>query len=150
MNTCRPITAEEAKALVSNQHGKHAIRNRCLIAMLCFTGYRISELLKLRIKDVIDIDGNIPSELSISAQYTKRNKTRKVRIFDACQPLIIEHVNHRAAQHTNHKDLFLFTKNDLSPINRQISWRVIYKTKKLLGLNGCVANHSCRKFFDGK
>jgi integrase/recombinase XerD len=57
---------------------KHSARNRALVMMMFNTGMRVSEVASLRIKDVVDTEGNIKNEILLLAENTKTNEARTV------------------------------------------------------------------------
>lgn len=57
---------------------KHALRNKALVLTMFNTGMRVSEVASLRIKDVVDSDGNIKNEIRLLAENTKTNEARTV------------------------------------------------------------------------
>ena len=57
---------------------KHSQRNRALVLIMFNTGMRVSEVASLRIKDVVDSEGNIKNEIRLLAENTKTNEARTV------------------------------------------------------------------------
>jgi integrase len=51
---CRPFTEAELPLILAQCSGRYAARDRCLILMGAHTGYRISELLSIRIDSIWD------------------------------------------------------------------------------------------------
>ena len=52
MKGCRPLTHEEAEAILESFGGGTATRDRCLFVLGTLSGYRISEMVSLKVGDV--------------------------------------------------------------------------------------------------
>jgi integrase len=52
MNGCRPLTDAEVELVRKTFAGRYAARDRCLFILGIETGFRISELLSVRLGDV--------------------------------------------------------------------------------------------------
>jgi integrase/recombinase XerD len=57
---------------------RHYKRNRAIILVTHFAMLRVGEVAALRYCDVVDADGEIKAETTLSATKTKGNKARKV------------------------------------------------------------------------
>jgi integrase len=64
MQGCRPLTAAEVAQVTKAFTGPFALRNRAFFLMGVQTGYRISELLSLRVGDVYR-QGQIVTHISV-------------------------------------------------------------------------------------
>lgn len=53
---CRPLTPEEFSLVLRAFHGQNELRNRLLFVLGSTTGFRISELLSLKVQDVKRVD----------------------------------------------------------------------------------------------
>lgn len=69
-------TREELDKLVNLPYPKYksGIRNRAILAVLCYVGLRVSELLNLKLSDMK------PKDNSINVNNTKRNSSRIVYV----------------------------------------------------------------------
>ena len=61
---------------------KHSLRNRALVLTMFNTGMRVSEVASLRIKDVVDNEGNIKNEIRLAAVNTKTNDWANIEISE--------------------------------------------------------------------
>jgi len=61
---------------------KHSARNRALLMTTHLSGMRVGEVASLRNNDVLDVDGNIRTEIRLSAEQTKGNEARVVFVND--------------------------------------------------------------------
>lgn len=57
---------------------RHYKRNRAIILLTHYAMLRVGEVAALRYCDVVDADGEIKAETTLSAKQTKGNKARKV------------------------------------------------------------------------
>jgi len=57
---------------------RHYKRNRAIILLTHYAMLRVGEVAALRYCDVVDADGEIKAETTLSAAHTKGNKARKV------------------------------------------------------------------------
>ena len=57
---------------------RHYKRNRAIILLTHYAMLRVGEVAALRYCDVVDADGEIKAETTLSAAQTKGNKARKV------------------------------------------------------------------------
>ena len=61
---------------------KHSTRNRALLMTTHLSGMRVGEVASLRNSDVLDAQGNIRTEIRLSAEQTKGNEARVVFVND--------------------------------------------------------------------
>lgn len=61
---------------------KHSARNRALLMTTHLSGMRVGEVASLRNSDVLDAEGNIRTEIRLSAEQTKGNEARVVFVND--------------------------------------------------------------------
>lgn len=107
------------------------------------TAFRISDLLELKYKDVIDQNGKVLSHIKL--KETKTNKINKVAITKGVAKTIANFVD------LNFKgDLegYLFTgkKDPNKPISRVSAWRIISAAAQEVGLKN-IGTHTLRKTF---
>ena len=57
---------------------RHYKRNRAIVLLTHYAMLRVGEVAALRYSDVVDADGEIEAETTLSAEQTKGNKARKV------------------------------------------------------------------------
>ena len=75
-------TTELRRVLDYTATRKHSARNRALLMTTHLSGMRVGEVASLRNNDVLDIDGNIRTEIRLSAEQTKGNEARVVFVND--------------------------------------------------------------------
>lgn len=115
-------------------------RNHLLFLMGIYTGFRISDLLKLRVRDVIDT-----THIVITEQKT--GKTRRVVIHDRLQLPLRRYVENKA------RTDYLFESRQRSksgkrkPLDRSTVDKFLKQAARDLGYKGSIATHSMRKTF---
>jgi integrase len=75
---CRPLTTEEWEQVLQGLTGRHCVRDAALIILGTKTGFRIKELLSLRVRDVAEA-GIIRQSVTVRAGAMKgRSSSRTV------------------------------------------------------------------------
>lgn len=107
------------------------------------TAFRISDLLELKFKDVIDEKRKVLSHIKL--KETKTNKHNKVAISKGVAKTIANFVDHNFKG--NLED-YLFTgkKDRNKPISRVSAWRIISAAAREVGLEN-IGTHTLRKTF---
>jgi|WetSurMetagenome_2_1015567.scaffolds.fasta_scaffold24980_4 site-specific recombinase XerD len=149
MSTTRPLTDAEYKALLSAPRGRMRLRDRCLIVMLRRGGFRISELLSLRLDDVVK-GGKIPDEIQVAKRHTKgKHHGYAVPLHREARDALEAWLRKAARMGWQTREAYVF--QSLGPANRPITrthaWRIIHKAAKRVRLSGCIGPHSLRKSF---
>jgi integrase/recombinase XerD len=75
-------TTELRRVLDYTATRKHSARNRALLMTTHLSGMRVGEVASLRNSDVLDAEGNIRTEIRLSAEQTKGNEARVVFVSD--------------------------------------------------------------------
>ena len=75
-------TTELRRVLDYTATRKHSARNRALLMTTHLSGMRVGEIASLRNSDVLDGEGNIRTEIRLSAEQTKGNEARVVFVND--------------------------------------------------------------------
>lgn len=139
---CRPLTDDELGAVLGELETP---RDRLLLLMGVYTGFRVSELCQVRVMDVWQY-GKAKSELTVSKAKMKGSKaSRTVALHAELREAITKLVVESEMKGTD----FLFKSRNLanSPISRSQAWRVLKRAFVTLELTGNVATHSMRKTF---
>ena len=145
MKGCRPLNRVERKEALRNCGSS---RERALLSLGCATGYRISELLSLRICDVIDINNNPLRYVSVKASNTKTKEGRTVLLNTVAGKAVADHAKYLLSQgisRTAH--LFQGKKSKVNAISRQQAWRLLKDLFEKACIFGQVATHTLRKTF---
>lgn len=142
----RPFEADEIRKVYDAMQGPYVLRDRALFIGLLSTGFRVSELLSLRIRDVYEA-GQILDDVYVSAQNMKgqwEGRTTPIGqdFKDALKPWIEELLTNG---HTLDSDVFTSRKH--CRLGYIQAWRIIREAAKRAGLVGAIGTHSCRKSF---
>jgi integrase len=126
--------------------GQYGVRDELLFLMGINTALRISDLLNLKLGDVIDLKGKIKEEICLREIKTgklKQNPLNKV-VIDALKGYLYEYFD-------NIKNLDLTqplfkSKKGTKAITRQQAFHVLSEAGKSIGLSN-IGTHSLRKTF---
>ena len=119
---------------------KHALRNRALVMMMFNTGMRVSEVASLRIKDVVDKDGNIKNEIRLAAENTKTNEARTVFVNERLRKELEQYAKLLTNNCLNNK-FFYSQKNGSDGFTANTLTQHFHYLYKRVGLDG-ASSHS--------
>ena len=146
MKGSRPLTRQQVKGLLALTDTS---REQTLLTLGFCTGYRISELLSLKVSDV-STNGIIHSHVTVKAANTKTKIGRSVLLnTDAQKALkrIVDIIGIRSGQ----SPLFISRKHDangnLKAISRQQAHDLLKVLFAKIGEFGNVSTHTLRKTF---
>ncbi|MBC1481291.1 tyrosine-type recombinase/integrase [Listeria seeligeri] len=155
MEEMQPIKDLKKIALMKDilSRGDFGERNVLLFSIGINTAYRISDLLHLKLSDVLEIyrqKVRVKSRLKMKEQKTEKNNsvilTKKLQ-KDIWEYVLKEHAQAIQEQELNH---YLFTSRKKNggerPLSRQQGWYIISKAGKKAGLQH-LGTHSMRKTF---
>lgn len=146
--------AKQAKTLNQNElrrvldyiaTRKHAVRNRCLVLSSFYSGMRVGELANLRYRDVVNADGNIKSEIYLTAEQTKGSEGRTVFISHKLRKEFERYVAVYKPINPNRKFFYSqkATSDGFSPNTLTQYFHFMYKG---VGIDG-ASSHSGRRSF---
>lgn len=118
------------------------IRDYCLFNVGINSGLRISDLLQLRIVDVIDEKRNIKDRISI--RELKTGKSKDFPIGDNSKKAIREYLMTRNFE--ENEPLFRSRKGKES-LKRQQAYRIINEAARAVGIKDKIGTHTLRKTF---
>lgn len=151
MKGCRPVEPEEFEAM--RQHmakGTCGPRNVALWTMGCQMGPRISELLQLRLRDVME-GGKIRGEVTLWKRYRKRKpETMLLPVTRDAKKALGKWIRELVRRGWSGMDDFLFQSADRGrncPVCAETVRRMIRMSAMACGVSGKVATHSMRKTF---
>jgi len=86
MSQAKVLSEKELKRVLKVIESKrHATRNRCLFLMTHLCGTRIKETCSVLLKDVLNDDGSIKSQIRLTSEQTKGAKGRVVYVSERMQ-----------------------------------------------------------------
>lgn len=120
-------------------------RDYCLFVLGINSGLRISDLLNLKIHDVVDDNNLIRDRITIREKKT--NKTKDFPLVSNSQTAIKEYLANR--QYDLSDPLFLSKKQcyGKKPIQRDQAYKIINNVAKEIGINERIGTHTLRKTF---
>ena len=124
---------------------KHSQRNRALVMMMFNTGMRVSEVASLRIKDVVDNEGNIKNEIRLLAENTKTNEARTVFVNERLRKELQEYAK-LLKDDSSDKKFFYSQKRDSDGFSASTLCQHFHYLYKKVGLDG-ASSHSSRRTF---
>jgi integrase len=147
---CRPLNSMEYRKVIASFRGINRCRNRCLFAVGCKTGFRISELLSVRVGDVLE-SGRVRERLTVRRENMKNKRAaRGVVIRPELRPMIRARIAELRDEGFRSSDTFLFKAAGAAnrPISRVEAWMLLKKAYARAGLTGPgLATHTMRKSF---
>ena len=134
---------------MSSFSGKYSKRSAALFALGSKSGFRISELLSIRIQDVFD-KGKFNDHLSVSRRAMKgKMRGRTVPLHPLAKTKLNAWLGEMRQLGWYSADAFLFQSQigRNRPITRFHALRVLKDSYARCGMNGKLATHSMRKHF---
>lgn len=121
------------------------IRDYCLFVLGINSGLRISDLLSLKVDDVIY--KNMKAKDRIIIRECKTGKSKDFPISTSAKKAIIEYLSTR--DYKLNEPLFISQKsnNGLKAINRQRAYKVINDAARAAGIEENIGTHTLRKTF---
>lgn len=146
MKSVEPIRDKEIIEKMKNVLKRNSYRDYFLLLMGVNTGYRISDLLSFRVKDV-----RFKTHVTVREGKTKKN--RKLKLHSALQPEIEEYIEIMGLSDED----YLFPSRKGGAISRVQAYRILNKAAEEVGLvkrdknghisSGEIGTHTLRKTF---
>lgn len=149
MKGCRPLTDQEADAIMETFEGIYADRNRAVFALARYTGERISAILKLKVGDVVQAGRLTDSVIYRRANRKGKTESRTVAIHPNAKQALTVWIDHLSKGTILIADDYIFKsrKGGNRPISRVQYHRILKEAIKPNELTGKIATHSMRKAF---
>ena len=113
-------------------------RNKILLEIGFNTGLRVSDLLKLKVKDIFDYQ-----HVNLQEQKTKKN--RKVSLNPKVKEIVKNYIDDNGLETDDY--LYQSRKGNNEPISNVQAYRIMNKLAKKAGLNEKIGTHTLRKSF---
>jgi integrase len=149
MKGSRPLNRDEISTLRSLFFGRMGVRNQALFFFGANTGFRISELLSLRLEDVLEKSGVIKDRVTVSKRNMKgKTKSRSVILNEQAKKSLLPWLVKLRNDGIWFKDepVFISIRHDRA-ISRVQAWRVLTTAYRAAGLTGKLGTHAMRKTF---
>jgi site-specific recombinase XerD len=148
MKGSRPLSRIQVKNLIKVTT---SIRDRALIAVGFSTGFRISELLSLKLKDVVT-GKSVHQYITVRASNTKNKVGRTLRLNSDALKALTALINYFSEQGLTNPSMPLFLSRqkengNQKAITRQRAHDLLKALFEKIGEMGNVATHTLRKTF---
>lgn len=145
MKGCRPLTENEKNQVLAAIDGRYQLRDRLLVLLGIYAGFRISEILSLKVKDVYQ-NGIVPNHVTVQRRNLKgKREGRSVVLHQAAKTAIIEYVQN--TPRLSHDSPLFLNQLGTKAISRQQAWNILEYAYSACGLTGTLGCHSLRKTF---
>jgi len=151
MRGCRPLADSEVKAVSDSFSGRYASRDRALFILGVRTGFRVSELLSVRVRDILQAN-RIVERLTVRRRNVKRRtEGRTVLLHPEAKAAVRTWLDELQADGAGPMTyLFRSHKGRNRPISRQAAHGVLKAAYLAAGITGNLGTHSMRKTFAHK
>lgn len=140
MNSVEPIRKMQDIYDIADYLKLHSERNYLLFMFGIYTGLRISDILKFRVRDIRDSKGKIKEYIYLREEKT--NKERRMKIHPDLKYIFNSYIKDKA----DYEYLILSSKGKNKPISRQQAYRILNDAAKKFGLDS-IGCHTLRKTF---
>ena len=149
MKGCRPLTEPEVELVQQSFGGIYAARDRALFLLGVKTGFRISELLALRVRDVSQ-HGHIVDAITVARRHMKR-KSEGLTVVVHADAQVALHVwitqLRQMISVTPQTFVFQSRKGTNQPISKVQAWKILHEAVVTNELIGTLGTHMMRKTF---
>ena len=133
---------QEVEALLRapDRSTAEGLRDAAMLELLYATGLRVSELIHVKIEDLVMDAGFLRT-------IGKGSKERIVPFGDSARDAMVLYMEHGRGEFDKYADPHLFLSNRGRPMTRQSFWMKITKYARLAGISGHISPHSLRHSF---
>jgi integrase len=152
MKGCRPLSEEEISQVTQAFDGPFALRNQALLVLDVRTGYRISELLSLRVGDVFQ-RGQVVDWITVPKRHMKgQTAGRTLPLHAEAKGALQRWLEAYGRQQPLLPTLVLFPsrKGVNRPLQRGQAHHILQEAYRTNGLTGMIGCHGMRKTFGQK
>ena len=144
MSQAKTLTQSELKQVLGYiALGKHAVRNRAMVLTTVYAGMRVGEVASLRYEDVVDLKGQIRSEIRLDPDQTKGWHGRVVFIGERLRKELQTYVAKFPPKCLSHK-LFYTQKRNADGWSSNTLCQFFFHLYKAAGIEG-ASSHSGRR-----
>jgi integrase len=149
MKGCRPLIDEEVKAILNVFTGKHAARNRALFMLGIKSGFRIAELLSLKVSDLTQ-SGKMVDRVNVHRRYMKRKTEGRTVLLNPQARAALEIWLQEIESLGNlmpETYVFHSQKGLHRPMTTPQAWKILKAAYDRCGITGIIGTHGMRKTF---
>lgn len=152
MRGCRPLNDAEVTEVSQSFRGEFGARDRALFLLGVKSGFRISELLSLRVRDVWQA-GQPVDRVTVERRHMKKKvEGRTVLLHPEAREALAAWLQELWAGVVMTVDAYVFQsrKGSNRPISRVQAYRVLKSIYGACNITGKLGTHSMRKTFANK
>jgi integrase len=148
MKGCRPLTEKEIGEVLISFNGEYAARDKALFVLGLKTGFRVSELLSLKIGDIFQ-RGRIVDSVTVRRQFVKqKTEGRTVKLNPQAKTALRGWIDELRERGKLRQKNFLFpSRKGDGPITRVQAYRILKSVFDECEITGNLGTHSMRKSF---
>jgi integrase len=135
MNTVQPIRDKKKLEAMKQELLRQGYRDYLLFVLGINTGFRVSDLLELKVKDVKDV-----THITVQEKKTKKIKRAYINSY------LREQLDSYISTMNDDEYLFQSRKGSNNPISRVQAYRILNKAAERVGLEE-IGTHTLRKTF---
>lgn len=145
---CRPLSQREIDQALDYLRGSRIrLRNRCLFQLGLYTGFRISELLSLKVWDVVQY-GKVLARVRVARASMKgKRSSRDVPLNYQARKALAQWLPVLFRWRGNLPDTYIFQSGKRGAITRQHAARIMRDLARLFAWPPSIGTHSLRKTF---
>jgi integrase/recombinase XerD len=138
----KSLHASEVDALLAapDKSKPDGLRDAAMLELLYATGLRVSELIRVKIEDVVLDAGFLRT-------FGKGSKERIVPFGDSARDAITAYMESARSHFNRRNDVHLFLTNRGRPMSRQTFWMKIVKYARQAGIRAHISPHVLRHSF---
>lgn len=121
------------------------LRNYTLFVLGINSGLRISDLLALRVSDVLDEKGSIKDRIAL--RESKTSKIKNFPVGNTTKKALKEYLEEYSQSTIYELDMFLFPSRKGGQLSRQQAYRIINDAARTVGIKDKIGTHTLRKTF---
>jgi len=142
MEYVQPIRDKRKIQAIKKYLKAKSLRDHALFVLGINSGLRISDLLRLKVSDVLDEKGKIKDRISL-----REKKTGKFKDFPICETAKKALKEYLENSHLG-SGMYLFpSRKGNGPISRIQAYRIINEACRMAGIKEPVGTHTMRKTF---
>lgn len=140
MKFVQPIRSKEKIEQMKEELRKNGTRDYLLFTFGINVGLRISDIIKLQVKDLLNTNGTIKSHIEITEEKT--GKIKRFKINTTLSEELYQYINNM-----NMDDYIFKSRNGINqPITRVRAYVILNQAAKNIGLDE-IGTHTLRKTF---
>lgn len=146
MELVQPIRDKQQLEAMKRYLRGTSLRDYCLFVLGINSGLRISDLLLLRVEDVLSPSGKVKDRVSLRERKT--GKMKDFPIGNSARKALTEYFAQNPL--TAHEPLFPSRKRsegERKPLSRVQAYRILSEAAKAVGIRESIGTHTLRKTF---